>query len=775
MLYQNVAHMNIKLSLRHKIQLIITSITVVVFALAIGYLTITEQRISYQNQTSLIESQTEKFGNQIKVYINEDFAVVRTLALAFKTFEFLPYQQYQQWVNEIYGHVFNGNPEFYQLWDSWEFRVIDSTWNKPTGRISNTLVRENGVVKQVTAIRSLDGDNEFYAKDKALARELVSEIYVDAFSEKKNEIKIMTAFEAPIMKNNTFVGLVGVDVTLDKFQEIVGGIQIENLQGSHAFLISHDGKYAGHPKTEKLNTLINVNPAQIKGFDLIQKMNIGKPFSLVHPGKERRFVSYYPIKIGRTDTYWCLGISVPESSIREIVNQNIYMSIMVGIVGILITALVIYLIVLSITRPIQAVTNQLTNLEQGRISINNELNINTGDEIQKMAEALNRTVSQLNIKNEFAKELGLGNLDYNYTLPNNEDELGISLLEMQQSLVSARNEENKRKQADEINDFVSKAITETSDLFRKHNQDLKELTFSTLQYLIDYLRVAQAGVYIKTDETDEVYYELISAIAFGRDKLLDKKILEEEGLVGRCGYEGLTIYLTEIPDDYVDIKSGLGGANPRVILLVPLKSASEVVGVIEFISFNEIKDYEISMVEQIAGNLAATIGNVRVNQRTERLLTQSQYQAEDLARQEQEMRQNIEEMKATQEESHQRQFEMKALHEAVNDIAYLAEFDMEGYLIDINKNLETLLATTKDQVIGKQQGTFSDDFDQNRFDEMWERLRSGESVINEQCLRSGLSEVWLLETYKPIINADGEPYKIINIAIDITHSKTKQS
>lgn len=763
--------MKIKLSLRHKIQLIITSITIAVFSGAIGYIAVMEKKVSYRNQTKLIETQTEKYGNQIKVYINEDFAVARTLALIFKTYEFLPKDQYQALVNEIYDHVFQGNPEFYQIWDSWELKEVDSTWTKPTGRISNTRTREKGEIKKNTSIRSLNGDNEFYSKDKALARELISEIYADAFSENKAEIKIMASYEAPIMNKKTFIGLVGIDVTLDKFQQIVKTIELDNLDGSYAFLISHDGKYAGHPNTDKLNTDINRNPAKVKNFDIIEKMNLGKPFSILQSGKENQFVSYYPIKISRTDTYWCLGISVPERSINHIVNKNLYIAIIVGVIGLILISIVIYFVIRSITRPIQAVTKQLANLEIGSINVNNKLTINTGDEIQDMAQALNKTIDKLNQKNQFAKNLGNGNLDYDFSVLNKKDELGNSLLEMQQSLLRARDEELQRKHVDEINKWVNKAITETSDLFRKHNQDIKELTFTTLQYLIDYLDLAQGGIYVKNDEDEQVYYELVSAIAFGRDKLLIRKIKDEEGLVGRCGFEGLTIYLTEIPQDYVDIKSGLGGANPNNILLVPLKSAEEIVGVVELISFKEIKEHEITMVEQIGGNLAATMGNVRINQRTERLLQQSQKQAEDLAHQEQEMRQNIEEMKATQEEVQQRQYEMTALHEAVNDIAYLAEFDMNGYLIDVNKNLEILLAQPKDQLIGMQQGTRTESFNQDLFDEMWEKLRAGESVIKEQHIKTGVSNVWLLETYKPIINSDGVPYKVINIAIDITHTK----
>lgn len=764
--------MRIKLRLRHKIQFIIISLSVLVFTGAISYIAIKDRKSAYEAQTRLIEAHTEKYANEIKVLINEDFAVVRTLAQAFKTYEFLEKDHYQELVNKMYDYVFQGNPDFYQLWDSWELNVVDSTWDRPTGRISNTRLREKGEMKSLTDIRSLNGDNEYYAKDKALARELISEIYADAFTENKAEQKIMTSYEAPIMDRKTFVGLIGIDITLDEFQEIVSNIEIEHLDGSYAFLISHNGKYAGHPNNKKLNTYIEKNPTSQKGFNIYQKMKLGKDFSIITTNKEKeRFASYFPIKIGRTNTYWYLGITVPRESIIQEVNTNLYFSFGVGIVGLILLGLVIYFVSISISRPVQAVTHQLRNLAKGQISTKNKLQLKSGDEIEEMAQALNKTIEKLNEKNQFAKHLGNGNLEHEFTIEDDEDELGKSLIEMRENLLKARKEEEKRKREDDINNWMNKAITETSDILRLHNQDIKELTFNTLKYLLDYLDVSQGGIYVKNDEDDEVYYELSSAIAYGRDKLIERKIKNEEGLVGRCAYEGLTVYMTEIPQEYVDIKSGLGGANPSTILLVPLKSNDEVLGVIELISFSEFKDHEKRLVEQIGDNLASTIANVRINQKTEKLLHRSQKQADELAHQEQEMRQNVEEMKATQEESQQRQQEMHALHEAVIDITYLAEFDMDGHLIDMNKNLEVLLAKPKDQLIGMQQGSFSDSFDQEEFNEMWSKLRAGETVKKEQKIKSGTSDIWLLETYKPILNADGEPYKVINIAIDVTHTK----
>nr|MDA3868019.1 HAMP domain-containing protein [Salinivirgaceae bacterium] len=585
--------------------------------------------------------------------------------------------------------------------------------------------------------------------------------------------KIMTAFEAPIMLNKQFVGLIGIDVTLDRFQEIVSAIEMNKLDGSYAFLLSHNGKYAAHPNNELLNTKAHQNPTNLENFNLFQRIELGEAFSVTHINEgDDRFVSYFPIRIGRTDTYWYLGISVPKASINKAVNENLYVSLVVGILGLIIMSIVIYIVALSITRPVQAVTGQLRNLAQGQISTKNTLNLRTGDEIQEMAEALNETIEKLNYKNVFAKRLGDGDLQYKFDIENEKDELGLSLVEMQQNLLKAREEEEKRKQEDKINQWTNKAITETSDIFRRHNKNIQELSFITIQYLLDYLDIVQGGIYVRNDDEEEPYYELASAIAFGRDKLIDCKIKEEEGLVGRCGYEKLTVSLTEIPDNYVDIKSGLGGANPNNILLVPLKSNEQVYGVVELISFKPIDDYKISLVEQVGGNLAATIANVKINEKTEKLLRQSQQQAEELARQEQEMRQNVEEMKVTQEGAQQREQEMLALHDAVNDIAYLAEFDMDGHLIEMNKNLEILLAKPKEQMIGMQQGAFGENADPEQFQTMWKQLRNGSSVTHEQRITTGSTDVWLHETYKPILNADGEPYKVINIAIDITHTKS---
>ncbi|NJO68436.1 MAG: GAF domain-containing protein, partial [Bacteroidetes bacterium] len=88
-----------------------------------------------------------------------------------------------------------------------------------------------------------------------------------------------------------------------------------------------------------------------------------------------------------------------------------------------------------------------------------------------------------------------------------------------------------------------------------------------------YLNANQGGVFSYIDDIPgDEHLELVSAIAFDRKKYINKRVEIGEGLVGTCAQERLTIFMTDIPEDYITITSGLGDAIPRSLLIVPLKT-----------------------------------------------------------------------------------------------------------------------------------------------------------------------------------------------------------
>src|SRR5206468_3309538 len=160
-----------------------------------------------------------------------------------------------------------------------------------------------------------------------------------------------------------------------------------------------------------------------------------------------------------------------------------------------------------------------------------------------------------------------------------------------------------------------------------------------------YLKANQGALFIEhEDSEDERYLELTASYAYDRQKFVETKIFEGEGLLGQCMLEKNYIFITDIPRNYVKINSGLGAATPKAITVAPLVYNRKFYGVIELASFETLQSYQVEFLKKVCEIIASEISALKNIEHTKVLLNESTMMARELQIREVEMKRNMEEL-----------------------------------------------------------------------------------------------------------------------------------
>jgi PAS domain S-box-containing protein len=352
----------------------------------------------------------------------------------------------------------------------------------------------------------------------------------------------------------------------------------------------------------------------------------------------------------------------------------------------------------------------------------------------------------------------------------NQENLVGELLKMQSQMQQVREEDQRRN-------WTNEGLNYLGEILRKET-DLKSLADQILAELIKYVRANQGILFILNDTNPSTpFLELKATYAFNRKKYISGRIEPGQGLAGQAWLEAETIYLKEIPQDYVRITSGLGDANPSNLLVVPLKHDQNIQGVLEIASFKIFQAHEISFIEKIAETIAVTFAAAKVSERTHMLLEDTRSMTEEMRAQEEEMRQNMEELVATQEELQRKERETSNLVFGINSAFGMIEFDLDGTVLSANEKFLTLMGYTLNEIKGHKHRMFvtPEYANSSEYKNLWTNLRESR-VENTVCcrLRKDKSEVWLRASYVPLRNKEGQAYKILKLATDITNEHLLQ-
>ena len=274
-----------------------------------------------------------------------------------------------------------------------------------------------------------------------------------------------------------------------------------------------------------------------------------------------------------------------------------------------------------------------------------------------------------------------------------QDELARSINRMTASLADAA-EENRRA------NWIKTGQAEVLERMRG-TQDLAALCRNVVSHLSKYIDAQLGLIYVAYDGM----LKLSGSFAHRQRRHLASEFAPGEGLVGQAALEQVPIVLSDIPEEYIQISSGLGEIPPTSILVQPLVLDGEVHGCLEFGSLEPFDALQCELLEMVAENIAITIGAVRDQERVKGLLEETQRQSEELQSQQEALQVSNEELeeqttrlKASEERLRAQQEELQVTNEELEEKTELLlrqKADVERARQDISRKADALAQASK--------------------------------------------------------------------------------
>ncbi|WP_017731503.1 cache domain-containing protein [Nafulsella turpanensis] len=673
-----------KLKLRGKLTLSITAAFLITYIVIAGYIIINTQQKAIDDAKHIAKQYALRNANESKALLMRDLGVASAMVADIKEYFDTSDSIRSEAILRLLTGIATHDERYHSSWVSIELNAIDPYWGKNHGRKRYTVYRNKDFV--VDSL-NLDQDNAgslYHTLKLSKKEEITDPYYFSEYSSIKQDDVFGTSVCVPIIVNGSFAGIAGMDLSLNNFDFIT---DIKPYESATTFLVSNNGTIVAHENKDIIGK--NIEEALAIGQEgLSQSISKGRFSSFTSQiNQEEAYITFAPVPLGSSDHPWALGTIVPMENMTKATDRVLYYSLAMSLAGLLILFLLVRFIAGRIIKPILSTSNLLKELSEGKVNKEKKLSIDRDDELGEMAGSLNVLVDSLEQKVAFATDIKENKLDSDIGEISKEDALGVALQQMRESL-KKNNEQNR------IRNWFTQGVAEFSDVLRYNNDDTGQFYFTIIQNLVKYLKANQGGIFLLNEaEEGEKHLELMGAYAFERRKYIEKKIEIGQGIIGQCVLEADTIYLEEIPADYIRITSGLGDAPPRSILIVPLKLNNDVMGVVELASFHPFSKHEIEFVEKVGESIASFIFSYNITVRTKKLLEESQEQAEQMRAQEEEMRQNIEELEATQEAMHRVHTDslrnealLKAIMEGTDD-AILA-IDQDYTVVALNPRMQ---------------------------------------------------------------------------------------
>jgi signal transduction histidine kinase/CheY-like chemotaxis protein len=224
-----------------------------------------------------------------------------------------------------------------------------------------------------------------------------------------------------------------------------------------------------------------------------------------------------------------------------------------------------------------------------------------------------------------AKAIGDGDFSVAVNPRGSEDVLGNALVHMRDSL-----QQYARENEEKI--WLQTGIALLNDHLRGE-KTISQLAQEAITTIVSYLE-CESGLFYSAYDS-KLRFE--AGYAVSNFEAVPKELRFGETLIGQAAAQKKIVHLQEVPNTFLQIRSGLGAAQPAHVVVVPLYVDTIVKGVIEIASLHEISQAKLEFLKEASADIAIAIRTARSKMQLQQLLEQTQAQAEELQTQHSEL------------------------------------------------------------------------------------------------------------------------------------------
>ncbi|MBN2806104.1 MAG: methyl-accepting chemotaxis protein [Prolixibacteraceae bacterium] len=475
-----------KMSYKAKIIMALLLITGTVLTGSLTFYFLKFKKVVFADATKMVDAYVSENANKIGAEFSTDMGVCRAIAYSISASQ--AFHNEDQWDTYIafLKEADLRSEGYLNVWASFELSSFRKGYTKPYGRRVLNAYTMNGEQLINDYFKNLEGDDpgSSYLLMKTHKKEGVIEPYLFSLSGKKEDEQLVTSICVPILKGNQYIGLAGVDIGLERYQQLTDNVK--PYTDSYSFLVAYDGTIITHPDkaliNQKISEVFNEEAYQI---DLLSSIQKGDPFAFTTQKGKKEYYAFAPINIGQSETPWALATVTPQKTIFRKAQNILYQTMLVGILGFIVMGFIVWLIVTRLVNTFKQFTLFANKVNKGILT--EKLDIHRNDELGELARALTNMgnslrdivnqikVSSLNIS-EASELLNRNSQSISFAASKQAAEVEEISSALEQMVMLIDQNATNSKETEEIALSSKDGIMEGSKASLKATQSIREIT-----------------------------------------------------------------------------------------------------------------------------------------------------------------------------------------------------------------------------------------------------------------------------------------------------------